>query len=589
MELDIAIVLIIIALGIFLFVTEWISVDSTSILLMALLMVTGILTAEEGLSGFSNPATGTVAAMFVLSAGLFSTGALNPIADLLTRAGKKSYLLGLLSVMLISGCLSAFINDTAVVALFIPVVMSMAKSTNINPSKLLMPLSFGALFGGCCTLIGTSTNILVSSIATKMGEPELTMFEFAPFGLIVLLVGTIYMVLTRSKLIPDRKIKYNLEEKYGMGAYLTDIILLPDSQSIGVKLQDAQLVKDMDLDVISIFRDGNRLSPHPSRVLLEGDILNVRCNVEVLRKLRIKQGIKLKPEKKFQVAEPKNTQLLEAVITPSSNFEGRTLKDIDLRSKYQANVLAIRHRDEFLHEGLGSVKLLAGDVLLITIRKDNLENLRKTPNLLVVFDHEGVEFNTGKILYAVAILAGVVIAAATGIVPIMTSAIIGCLVMVFTGCLKPQEAYKSINWKVIFLLAGVLSLGTALEKTGAADLLAEFLINTIGSYGPHALLATFFILTLILTNFMSNNATAALIAPIAIITAHSIGISAKPLIMGVTYAASLSLMTPVGYQTNAMIYGPGNYRFSDYFKVGAPLNLIFVILGILLIPLIFPF
>ena len=207
----------------------------------------------------------------------------------------------------------------------------------------------------------------------------------------------------------------------------------------------------------------------------------------------------------------------------------------------------------------------------------------------MVYDYAGVEFNSGKIIPALAIMAGVILTAATGLIPIMTSAIIGCLLMVVTDCLKPQDAYKSINWKVIFLIAGVLSMGTALEKTGAAGLLADFLINTVGNYGNYALLGTFFIITLLLTNFMSNNATAALIAPIAIITAHSIGISAKPLIMAVTYAASLSLMTPVGYQTNAMIYGPGNYRFSDYFKVGAPLDFIFLILGILLIPLIFPF
>lgn len=289
------------------------------------------------------------------------------------------------------------------------------------------------------------------------------------------------------------------------------------------------------------------------------------------------------------MAEPKDTLLVEAVISPNSNFEGRTLKDIEIRSKYHANVLAIRHRDEFLHDRLGSVNLKSGDVLLIAIRKDNLESLRKNTNLLVVYDYEGMEFRSNKILFAILIMAGVVLAAAVGLVPIVISAIIGCLLMVVTGCLKPQEAYKSINWKVIFLLAGVLSMGVALEKTGAADLLAGFLIGTVGQYGNRALLGAFFLLTLLLTNFMSNNATAALLAPIDIITAQSIGISAKPLLMAVTYAASLSLMTPVGYQTNAMIYGPGNYRFYDYFKVGAPLDLVFVLLGTWLIPLIFPF
>ena len=287
MTLEIIIVLVIIGIGIILFISEVISVDSTSIVIMVLLMATGILTPEEGLSGFASTATGTVAAMFILSNGLFSTGALNPVARLLTQAGKKSYLLGLFSLAMIAGCLSAFINDTAVVALFIPVVMNMAKTTNINPAKLLMPLSFGALFGGCCTLIGTSTNILVSSIAARMGEPELTMFEFAPFGLVVLAVGTIYMVFIGSRLIPERKVKEDLEEKYGMGKYLTDIILLPESRSAGVPLKDAQLVKDLDINVLSILRDGNRFNAIPSRVLQAGDILHVRCDVEVLRKLRI--------------------------------------------------------------------------------------------------------------------------------------------------------------------------------------------------------------------------------------------------------------------------------------------------------------
>jgi di/tricarboxylate transporter len=231
----------------------------------------------------------------------------------------------------------------------------------------------------------------------------------------------------------------------------------------------------------------------------------------------------------------------------------------------------------------------SGDGLLIAIARDKLQELREDQDLLVISDIEGTEYRKNKTIHALVIITAVVLVAALGILPIAVTSLIGCLLMVATGCLKPQEAYNSIQWKVIFLLAGVLSMGVALEKTGAASLLATFMIDTVGQYGNHLLLGAFFLITLVLTNFMSNNATAALLAPIAIMAAHSLDISAKPFLMAVTYASSLSLMTPVGYQTNAMIYGPGNYRFYDYFKVGAPLDLLFLLLGIWLIPLIFPF
>lgn len=590
MTFEIAIVLIIISFAVVLFISEKFSVDTVSIIVMLLLVVSGILTVEEGFAGFSNPATLTVGAMFVLSASVFKTGVLKGFGTLMTRLGKKSYLLCLFSLMIYSASLSAFINDTAVVALFMPVVIQVARNTGITPSKLLMPLSFGALLGGVCTLIGTSTNILVSSIAVKHGVEGFHMFELTPVGAYLLLAGVLYIAFIGSKYLPHRKASGNFMDDFNMGEYLTEIIILPESEYVDKKVKD--IMEEFDFKVLTITRTNNvTVQAHPVADIQAHDMLKVVCDVDKLKKLSLKKGIDIKSEKKFEDIDPnkENLKLFEGVVTPNSVLDGKSLKEINFKYVYGASVLAIRHRLGITNEKIGHANLRSGDVLLLSASTEEIKSLRDSGDLMIVSEMESTKRNMEKLVPVLIILGGVIATAALGIAPIVVSAAVGCVLLILFRCLEVHEAYKAIDWKVIFMLAGVLSMGTALEKTGAANLLANLIIDSIGAFGPYAVLSALFFLTFMSTNFMSNNASAALLAPIAIVTAQSMGVSVKPMLLAVTYAASLSFMTPVGYQTNTMIYGPGNYKFRDYLIIGTPLNIILWILASVLIPYFFPF
>lgn len=592
MSVNAIIVIIILLSAIILFTREKIPVDLTALMIMATLLLTGIISPEEGISGFSNNATVTVAAMFVISSGLFRTGALNFIGDFLTKRAKKSYLGGLLLMLLITGFISAFINDTAVVALLMPVVIRVADRSGISSSKFLIPLSYGALLGGVNTLIGTSTNILVSSIAYQHGLKPIGMFEMTPFGLVISSIGIIYLLITSKKLLPDRKKSENLAREFQLEDYITEIILLPESKSVNEEIRNSPLSKELELDIIEIHRgEKDKFVPSPYTVLMSGDILRVRCNITKLKELQSREGIVLKPETRFSDLDlnTEESRLVQAVLTTGSRLRGRTIKNVNFRETYGGTVLAIRHRGRLMRENIGNTILIPGDVLLIEVKRDWLPQLRRNEAFVIVSEVNLYKEKKEKIIPAVIILAFVVLSNAFGIFPIVTSAVIGSVLYVVLGILNLEQAYRAIEWRVIFLLAGVLTLGIAMEKTGAAGLIASSLITMLGKLGPSVMVSAFFMLTLLFTNFISNNATAALIIPIAIITADSIGVDSRPFLMAVTFAASLSFFTPIGYQTNTMIFGPGNYKFKDFVKIGLPLDILFWIIASLLIPVFFPF
>ncbi|RMF89300.1 MAG: TRAP transporter large permease subunit [Nitrospinota bacterium] len=592
MNIEIAIVLILFVVTIILFATELLSVDLIALVIMSVLLLTGIVSPEEGIAGFSNTATVTVGAMFVLSAGLLKTGAMNTVGTVLATLSKRNFWFSLIVLMFTIGVVSAFINNTAAVAIFLPIVLRAASEGQVSPSKLLMPLSFASIFGGVCTLIGTSTNILVNAIARQHGLPGFSMFEFSSLGVIFFGVGLLYMLGIGVHLIPNRRTGGDLTQDFGMGEYLTEVILLPESKSVGKALVDSPLVHDLDLDIIGIERGGVLLAlPGPEVILQENDILRVRCKVEKIKQMQEWEGIKLHPDLQWRDRdlESAHVVLVEAIIAPNSILEGRTLRTMQFRTIFQGTVLAIRHRGEVMHENLRNTPLRSGDVLLIEVRRDHLLYLQQHPAFIIVTPVGGPEFRKEKILPALLIISGVVIAATFSLLPIVVSAIVGCVLLILTRCIELEEVYQAIEWKVIFLLAGVLTLGVAIEKSGAALLISHALIEGMGSWGPVALLSAFFLLTSVLTNIISNTATAALLAPIAIATARSLDLSPHPFLLAVTFAASLSFMTPIGYQTNTMIYGPGRYTFSDFLRVGTPLTLLFWLLATLLIPRIWPF
>ncbi len=592
MSLEIIIVLAVLVLAVFLFVTEKLRVDLVALLVMALLLLSGIVSPSQGLAGFSNSATVTVASMFILSAGLFKTGAVSFLGVFVSRMFGNGFWVGIISVMIVVGILSAFINNTPVIAIFLPILLGVARETGISASKLLMPASFASMFGGVCTLIGTSTNILVSSIAEKNGLRAFSMFEFAPLGLLMFGFGTAYMLLFGIRLIPERRGKGDLVEEFALNEYLTEIVLSAESSSVNKMIKDAPLVHELDLSILKIGRGDEVINlPSARDYLLADDVLLVRCDIEKIRALQEVNGVQFKPQSKWgdENLSSEEFRLVEAVIDPKSDLVGSTLQRSFFREKYGGTVLAIRHGGRVLHEKLSDTVLSSGDLLLLEIEVSRLGNFKRSGDFIITSEKDASEFRRGKAFFAVAIVAGVVLAATMGIAPIVVAALIGAIALILTGCLSIEEAYEAIEWKIIFLLAGVLSLGTALDASGAARLLSSNMITYVGVFGPIALVSAFYLVTTLLTETMSNNATAALLAPIAIATAQTMDVSAMPFLMAITFAASASFMTPVGYQTNTMIYGPGQYKFIDFVKVGAPLNVMFWILSTIFIPMIWSF
>ena len=592
MNYEIILVFAVAICAVVLFATEKLSVDLIALLIMATLLVSGVITPEEGISGFSNKATVTVAAMFVLSAGLFKTGAVSYLGKITSDIFKRSYWFGMVTVMIAVGFFSAFINNTPVVAIFIPILLGVAKDTKASASKLLMPMSFASMFGGVCTLIGTSTNILVSSLAERQGQPAFSMFEIAPLGLIMFSVGMTYMLFVGIRLIPDRRSEGDLIESFNLQEYIAEIVLTENSSSIGRQIKDAPLVKEVELNIIEVNRSEEIFSlPKPDFVLQKGDVLRVRCDLDKFQKIQEREGVLFKPQYKWhdEDIETADTKLVEAVIAPNSDFVGKTLAFLKFRENFGASILALRHRGRLMIEKIADTKLDAGDALLIEVKTDRFSGLQQNPSFVIISEIEKITYRRRKLIPALIIVAGVILTATLGVAPIVESAIVGAILLILAGCLTMEEVYQSIEWRIIFLLAGVLSLEAAMTNSGAGMLISSKIIAAVGDWGPVALLSAFYLMTFILTEMMSNNATAALLTPIAIATANTIGVSPRPFLVAVMFAASASFMTPVGYQTNTLIYGPGQYKFADFLRVGTPLNILFWIIATIFIPYFWAF
>ena len=598
MGFDAIIVLVIIISAVILFATEWLSIDLVAILIMLALILTGIISPQEGIQGFSNPAVITVAFMFVISYSLLKTGSLQRIGPKLADVFKTNFNLGILMTMLFVGLVSAFVNNTPIVAMFIPVMVSVANMSNISPSKLLIPLSYASIFGGTCTLIGTSTNVLVSGIAEKHGLESFPMFLSAPIGIVFLIVGSLYIFLFGKKLLPNRISEGDLEKKFSMRDYLTELELMDNSELVGQRIMDSVIVRELEIDIIEIRRNGYRYTlPAGDFVLRKGDFVKIRCNVDKIKELKDRLKVGFSPDSvKLGDGEIQrgDTSILELIITSGSEFEGKTLRDMDFRRRYRAVPLAIQHREEVVHEHLHDIELKAGDIILTEIKEHRVQNLKKQEmnqqSPFIILSEEGIiDFNKKKFFIVMSVIIGVVTLATFNVLPIVIGTILGGVILVLTGVLNMKELYKSIDWKIVFLLACALSLGAALENSGLADLLADKLINTLHVWGPVAVLSGMYISTSLLTEVMSNNATAALIAPIAITTADKLELSPIPFLIAVMLAASASFMTPIGYQTNTMVYSAGQYKFSDFFKIGVWLNLLFWLIATFLIPVIYPF
>ena len=571
-----------------LFATEPVPVDITAIGVMVTLMLLEPFTAitpAQGVSGFASSATITVLAMFILSAGVQRTGVVQLLGARIAAITGGSETRQVSATIGVVGPISGFINNTAAVAILLPMVTDLAHQGKTSPSKLLLPLSFASMMGGMLTVIGTSTNILASEIASRpefLGRP-FGMFEFTALGAVVLVIGSAYLLTVGRWLTPARiRPEEDLTEEFEMADYLTEVVVREDSPIVGSTVQEALVETDFDVDLVQLIRgDQVFLEPLGPKTIQAGDVFAVRTDRDTLVNLLDAEGLDLLPdvtvdEEELEVAE-RAQNLVEVVIAPGSFLAGETLASTNFRQRYDATVLAVRRGGELVRERMDHRPMRVGDTLLVQGTADSVDRLNNNRNFIVAQEIERPDFRQSKIPVAVGIVAVVVGVAALTPIPILVSSLAGALGMVLTGCLKPTEVYDSVQWDVIFLLAGVIPLGIALEETGGADFLAELVVMSSSLLPTLGVLGLVYLVTAVLTNVISNNAAVVLMVPVAAETAADIDASMFAFILAVTFAASTAFMTPVGYQTNLFVYGPGGYRFTDYLRVGGPLQLLFAV------------
>ncbi|WP_323675236.1 SLC13 family permease [Halorubellus sp. PRR65] len=613
------VVFLVIAGALALFATEVVPVDITALgVVVALLVVSEgsqylqslgviadsvvLVTPQEGISGFASTATITVLAMFILSEGVQRTGIVGILGRKMAAFTKDDENRQLGATMGLVAPISGFINNTAAVAILLPMVTDLAHDGKTSPSKLLIPLSYASMFGGTLTLIGTSTNILASELAAGLYvaddvrfaglEGGFSMFEFTALGAIVTVVGFAYLFTVGRYLLPERvKPRADLTEEFRMADYLTEVQVREDSPIVGQTVRDALLQTDFDVDLVQLIRgDEVFLEPLAPKTIQAGDVFAVRTDRDTLVDLMDTEGLDLLADVTVDEAELETAEgaenLVEIVIAPGSSLVAESLRTSTFRQRYDATVLALRRGDELFRKRMDDVQFRVGDTLLVQGTADSIERMDANRDFIVAQEIERHDWRESKIPVALGIVAAVVGVAAAGILPIVVSALAGALAMVLTGCLKPGEIYDAVQWDVIVLLAGVIPLGIAMETSGAAALVADLLVDAADVLPAVVILGLFYVLTAALTNVISNNASVVLMIPVAAEAAVTLDAWAYPFILAVTFAASTAFMTPVGYQTNLFVYGPGGYRFTDYLRIGTPLQAIFAVvttLGIYLL------
>jgi di/tricarboxylate transporter len=589
-------VLGLILVALVLFALEVVRPDVVALGVTLALLLTGTVTIDEGFSGFSNPAVITVIAMFILSAGLVRAGVADWIARKVTRVGGSSPIVLTLVVMVTVGVMSAFMNNIGAVAVLMPAMFVIARRTGYPATKLLMPLSFGSLLGGLTTLIGTPPNLLASIALEEHGWVPFGMFDFVPTGLAVMLVGAAYMALVGRLLIPQRAAGIDLTVQYELQGYLTELIVPEGSEFADKTLAESDIHARLGLTVLRIQRDSEEgrvfMTPSPQIVLRTGDRLIVEGSItdlvgESSRPLDIYAETKLTADSLTN----EETHLGEAAIAPGSRLVGTRIERGLIRRRYGVLVLALRRRGQTLRERFISVPLEVGDVLLVQGPEQALSEMAASRDFLMVNRIESKRRFPRKAPLALASMALAIVAAATGLLHISVAGMLGVLLMVVTGCIRPEEMYRDVEWRVIFLIALMMPLGIAMDDghTGTARFLADRLVDVAGDYGPYVLLGGLILFTTLITEVMSNAAATVLLAPIGIAIAVGMGFEPYPFLMGIAIGASTTFLTPIGHQANVLVYGVGNYRFKDFPRVGAPLNVIIFAVAMVLVPVVWPF
>jgi di/tricarboxylate transporter len=575
-----------------LLITEKLPVDLTAIGVMVALMTTGILSPGEAVAGFANPAVITVGAMFLISKSMIRTGAVGFIGETVIHLSRGRPKLAMLLSLLIVAFASGFINNTPVVVLFIPIIMSLSCEYDLSPSKLLIPISYASILAGTCTLIGTSTNIIVSDLSNMYGYGELAMFELTPLAVPIALLGIGFVYFAAPRLMPGHAAPVCEIKDSEHRRYLAEFIVPPKSPMIGRDPQQALAEKSPFFEVFEIIRRSYIIYPWRERVETEpGDILLVKGSaneiIDILRQ-RLVDLPHLEQDLNF-IPGDKRSVILELIIPPQSALLGERLLETTLHGAHDIHIIAVKRRSlHYTEQKIRELTIRVGDILLVQCHEDELEQLRRDQDFIVVEDVHHEIVHKKKAPVAGLIFAALIIFATSGLADIMVCALAGAFLMILTGCLPLRDAYRAMQANVLILIVGTIALGTAMEKTGTAKFYAQEFLSLLKSLGPVPILAGILIFTSLSTQLLSNNATAVLLMPIAVSVALELGVNPRPFIIAVCFGASACFATPVGYQTNLLVYGPGGYRFSDYLKLGIPLNLIVLIMGAIFIPLLWP-
>lgn len=592
-NIPVVLVSLILIVTLVLLISEKISVDKTAIGIMVLLALTGILSPSETVAGFANPAVITVGSMFLLSHGLIRTGAVGFLTELVLKFSKGSRKSAFLIILVGGAVLSAFINNTPVVALFIPIVMGLSCECDFSPSKLLIPLSYVSILAGTSTLIGTSTNIIVSDLANLNGFDQLSMFELGRLGVPIAAIGILFLFLASPKLMPGRTAPVCELDEGKEKKYIAELIVTEKSALIGKRDITVYAKENLGLSVIEIFRNGGVFDPSRTRLSIkQNDIFLVKAGAQdIISCLKSKELSLIHGKKNLTFGgSPEDDLIVELVIPPLSSLLREPLMSDELQNDADISIIAIRSRTSyFSYRELQNGRLKIGDILLVQCPRNKLDKIRKSQDFVIIEDIHHAIVDREKAGIATGIFVAVVLAATLGLVDIMICALTGVFLMTLTHCLSLKDAYRSLQSEVLLLIVGTLALGLAMQKTGATELYSNAFLSLFEGKSPHMILFAIIVLTSIFTHILSNNATAVLLLPIAISTAVSLGVDPRPFIIGICFGASACYASPIGYQTNLLVYGPGGYRFSDFLKLGLPLNVIVIVIASVFIPVFWPF
>ncbi len=564
------------------------------------LLVSGILEPDEVLAAFSNPAPVTIGALFIISAALERTGQIARLGRLFNLVAKGSERRALAALLVVCAVCSAFVNNTPLVVILLPVILGFCRDSGAKPSRLLIPMSYATILGGVCSMAGTSTNILVDGIAREAGAAEFNLFSIAPLGIVFALVGGTYLWLFGSKLLPARDTLATLLDATKGREFLIQAAVPEDSPLIGKPAVEVLEGRSRKLKIIEVRRFGRILNAALDRITLQqGDRILIRTGTKGVAELSRSDDVNVGlGEQDLQPMEKREAVLLEGMIGPNSSLAGQTLAEIAFRQRFGALILAIHREGQNITRNFETLRLEFGDTLLVEGAREGIERLKAERDFITLSEPTPESFNLRKAPLALAGIILFVFLASFNFGWIglpglqfntFAAAFVGALFVLLTGCLRPREAYDAVDWKILLLIIGMLVIGSAMDKTGGASTLANTVVGWLGPLGPWGILCGIYLLANILTEMVSNNAVAVVLAPIAIRIAEAVDVSPIPMLVAVMFGASASFATPIGYQTNTYVFGAGGYYFKDFVKVGLPLNLLLWAVASLLIPRIWPF